>query len=325
MSTPSELNHKSPLVSILCHTYNHEAYIAQAIDSFLCQKTNFRFEICIHDDKSTDRTAQIIGDYKRKYPHLIKVITQSINQYSQGKVVSLLNFQQSTGEFLAFCEGDDYWTDPYKLQKQIDYLLNHVGCSLVAHAYLSKNQLSKLSFRHQYSKENKIVESKEILESFNPIFHLNSLVMKRVVVSSMPDFYKELGTIDYVIQFSALINGQIFYMKDFMSVYRTGLNKSWTSMNAMNFEKLNQSYMKKRVFLEHFNLQTSAKYSKIIQKHLAYIDFMIKIRSKTKMRFSELYDFIENMPIMKKVQLILEYLFPNLSIKIRNFILTYLR
>lgn len=112
-----------PKVSICCITYNHVTYIAQAIESFLMQKTTFPFEILIHDDASTDGTSEIIRDYERKYPDIIKPIYQTENQYSQGRSISATyQFPRAKGRYIALCEGDDYWTDPLKLQKQVDFL-----------------------------------------------------------------------------------------------------------------------------------------------------------------------------------------------------------
>lgn len=113
---------QEPLVSICCITYNHEKYIRDAIESFLMQETDFPFEIIIHDDASTDKTAEIIREYERKYPELIKPIYQTENQYSKGLRVSLLTYKKAKGKYIAFCEGDDYWTDPLKLQKQVTFL-----------------------------------------------------------------------------------------------------------------------------------------------------------------------------------------------------------
>lgn len=113
---------QEPLVSICCITYNHEKYIRDAIESFLMQKTDFPFEIIIHDDASTDRTADIIREYEKKYPEIIKPIYQTENQYSKGVKPSYLTFKRSRSKYIAFCEGDDYWTDPMKLQIQVTFL-----------------------------------------------------------------------------------------------------------------------------------------------------------------------------------------------------------
>lgn len=115
-------------------TYNHESYIRQCLDGFLFQQTNFTFEILLHDDASTDNTANIIREYESKYPDLIKPIYQTENQYSKGVGISVVyQFPRAKGKYIALCEGDDYWTDPYKLQKQVDFLEANPSFSLSFH------------------------------------------------------------------------------------------------------------------------------------------------------------------------------------------------
>jgi glycosyltransferase involved in cell wall biosynthesis len=122
------------LVSICCITYNHEKYIKDALDSFIMQKTNFNFEILIHDDASTDKTAEIIREYELRHPNLIKPIYQAENQYSKGVKVGKFNIERAQGKYIAVCEGDDYWIDPYKLQKQVDYMSANPECLMCVHA-----------------------------------------------------------------------------------------------------------------------------------------------------------------------------------------------
>jgi glycosyltransferase involved in cell wall biosynthesis len=111
------------VISVCCITYNHKPYIRQCLDGFMMQKTNFLFEVLIHDDASTDGTADIIREYEQRYPEIIKPIYQTENQYSKGVKISITyNFPRAKGKYIALCEGDDYWTDTYKLQKQVDFL-----------------------------------------------------------------------------------------------------------------------------------------------------------------------------------------------------------
>lgn len=118
------MNNILPLVSIICTSYNHEKYIAQALDGFVMQKSTFPFEIIVHDDASTDNTVAIIREYEAKYQHMFVTIYQTENQFSKGSVSiwSDITFPLARGKYIALCEGDDYWTDPYKLQKQVDFL-----------------------------------------------------------------------------------------------------------------------------------------------------------------------------------------------------------
>ena len=110
-------------ISIVCDVFNHEPYLRQCLDGFVMQKTDFPFEILISDDASTDKSADIIKEYVSKYPSLFKPIYQSENQFSQGVGIwSDIQFPRATGKYIAICEGDDFWTDPLKLQKQVDIL-----------------------------------------------------------------------------------------------------------------------------------------------------------------------------------------------------------
>lgn len=111
-----------PLVSISCITYNHEHFIRDAIEGFLMQETTFPVEILIHDDASTDNTATIVKEYENRHPSLISPIYQTENQYSKGLNPGYNNRGRAKGKYIALCEGDDYWTDPLKLQKQVEFL-----------------------------------------------------------------------------------------------------------------------------------------------------------------------------------------------------------
>ncbi|TGY67494.1 glycosyltransferase [Phocaeicola sartorii] len=116
----------SPLVTIQCLTYNHEPYIRQCLEGFVMQQTDFCFEVIVHDDASTDGTANIIREYEQKYPDIIKPIYEKENQYSKhdDSLIRIIN-EHTRGKYIAFCEGDDYWIDSLKLQKQVDFLEEH--------------------------------------------------------------------------------------------------------------------------------------------------------------------------------------------------------
>ena len=127
---------KNPTVSISCITYNHEKYIKDAITGFLMQKTDFPIEIVISDDCSTDSTLSIVQDYCRSHPDQIRLMA---NERNIGVVPK---FSQAIGackgKYIALCEGDDYWIDPLKLQKQVDFLEAHPECSICCHKVLMK-------------------------------------------------------------------------------------------------------------------------------------------------------------------------------------------
>lgn len=120
------------MVTIRCIAYNQEAYIRDCLEGFVMQQTNFRFEAIVHDDASTDGTAAIIKEYAEKHPDIIKPILETENQYSKhdGSLGRIMD-EHTHGKYVAYCEGDDCWIDPLKLQKQVDYLEAHPDCMLV--------------------------------------------------------------------------------------------------------------------------------------------------------------------------------------------------
>lgn len=135
------------MVSVICTTYNHEKYIGQCLENMVNQKTNFKYEIIVHDDASTDSTASIIMRMQKEYPDILKPILQKENQLSQGCVSADIGVKEARGKYLAFCEGDDYWCDDEKLQKQYDYMESHEDCSFCFHDtytyYVSKDILEE--------------------------------------------------------------------------------------------------------------------------------------------------------------------------------------
>lgn len=127
--------HARPLVTILCTTYNHERYIESAIRGFLAQDCEFPFEILIHDDASTDGTQDVIRRWQQRYPQLIRPVLQTVNQKSRGVHPFELLLARARGDYVATCEGDDFWIHPHKLQHQVSFLMAHPDASCSAHNY----------------------------------------------------------------------------------------------------------------------------------------------------------------------------------------------
>ena len=114
------------MVSVLCTAYNHEEYIAQTLQCIVDQQTDFAFELLVNDDASTDGTAAIIRSFEEKYPHIIRAFYQEKNLYSQGiDAYHHFLYREALGKYVAICEGDDFWCDPSKLQRQVDFMEAH--------------------------------------------------------------------------------------------------------------------------------------------------------------------------------------------------------
>lgn len=130
------------LLNIVCLAYNQKDYIKDCLDGFVMQKTDFRFNAIVHDDASTDGTADIIREYAEKYPDIIIPVYEEVNQFKTGHIYDKV-FPLINGKYIAQCEGDDYWIDPLKLQKQVDYLELHPDCVVSCHRYYIRQEPQK--------------------------------------------------------------------------------------------------------------------------------------------------------------------------------------
>lgn len=225
---------EDPLVSICCITYNHEDYIRDAIEGFIMQETDFPFEIIIHDDASTDATTDIIREYEIKYPNLIKPIYQTENQYSKGKKATLFTFKVAKGKYIALCEGDDYWIDSLKLQKQIDEMEKHPDCYISFHPaifrWVGGSRDDKML--GSYSKKNMIFPIETVILGGGGFMHTGSIVVNRLVIPRIISFFdiaKGAPIGDYYMQVLGAEHGGALYLSDVMSVYRSGVPGSWSA------------------------------------------------------------------------------------------------
>ncbi len=275
------------LVSICCITYNQEKYIRDALDGFVKQKTNFRYEVLIHDDASTDRTAEIIREYQETYPELIKPILQTVNQYSLGltNVSGTWNFPRANAngsKYIAMCEGDDYWIDENKLQKQVEYMEAHPDCSLVFHSAkveVQGNAVTEHMMRpYQMSR---VVPAEEIIDKTSG-YATASLMFRTEMVKELPQFYNEAPIADIPLQLLAANMGYGYYMDEPMCVYRLGVTGSWTAMmKEGNYEKKQQDYaqaMKK--MYQGYDAFSGKKYHETVVRAWRRLYFLTQVNTK---------------------------------------------
>lgn len=207
------------IVSISCLTYNHEQYIRHCLDGFLMQKCDFEFEILIHDDASADATQSIIKEYQQKYPDIIKPFFQTENQWSKGVrgMNAKFNYGRAKGKYIAQCEGDDYWIDPSKLQKQVDFLEHNSNAIMCFHSSKIKNEDTGEIFK-EIPAQNRIYTTDDLLLS--KVAHTASFVFRSNSINYNKISNKAVFGGDVMLALLLAEQGQVFGMQDYMSVYR---------------------------------------------------------------------------------------------------------
>jgi len=222
------------LVSVFCMAYNHEKYIQEALEGFVNQVTDFRYEVIIHDDASQDNTAQIIREYEKKYPDIIKPIYQKENQYSKKiPIVSTYIMPQLKGKYIAICEGDDCWTDSKKLQSQVDILEKNASCSACVHQTIKLDCRTNKEADLSFVNHDGVIDKAIVIEGGGKAFHLSSLMCRREYFFNRPDFCRAIpGVGDYPLAIYLALCGEIYYINKPMSLYRLhSCATSWVSRN----------------------------------------------------------------------------------------------
>nr|WP_320025657.1 glycosyltransferase [uncultured Acetobacterium sp.] len=305
------------IVSVSCITFNHENYIAEAIESFIMQKTSFKYEILIHDDASTDKTAEIIHKYEKEYPELIKAIYQKENLYSKDVDVDDLNTERAKGKYIALCEGDDYWLDPYKLQKQVDYMEAHSDCTLCVHAAYIVNVMGKKIKPIRANLGNKIFSVEEIIEGGGGLFATNTMMYPRYLDLNKPDFYKKAPVTDYPLAIYLALKGKVYYIDEYMAAYRKGVSGSWTNTEQSSLEKIIKHVNNTEIMLDHLNQHTGYQFNKAIEnkKNINLFKILIAQERFKELREGKFKSVYKNITTKEKTKILIKQYFPR-SVKI---------
>lgn len=250
-----------PLVSVLCHTFNHHLYLEDALRGFLIQRTTFPFEIILHDDASTDGTDNIIRSYVKDYPKIIKPVLQLENQYSKGTKPSLLSFPYAKGQYLALCEGDDFWINPKKLQKQIDLAKKNSNILLFFHSAISYKDDEPQKIINDYGKKSKIFSTSIPIRCGGGAMPTASLMIHRSIFENLPKWFDKAPVGDYYLQAMASINGA-YYFPEPHSLYRRQTSHSVSKRNReRRGEELKNYYITEITALECLNEFFKKRYS----------------------------------------------------------------
>lgn len=301
------------MVSICMATYNHEKYIRQALDSIVNQKTNFKFELLVHDDASTDKTPGIIKEYEEKYPDIVKPIYQTENQYSKGVKISFVyNYPRISGKYTAFLEGDDFYLDENKLQEQFDIMEKNQSCSLCTHKVVVKNEdlTVDTGFHPNIDLKEGMHNADDILKIYlgkiNYMFQTSSYFAKSEIIkkllNEMPEFVSNSPVGDFPLMLYFAISGDIYYIDKVMSVYRRGSIGSWT-MGQKDNKTANKFYFNLSKMLDEFDKYTDNKYNEYSEKtkHFCYYSIAYNNNDYKSLK-KEYSDLFKKVPFKRRVK-----------------------
>lgn len=269
-----------PLVSIFCVSFNHEKFIAQALDGFLMQQTKFDFEIVISDDCSTDNTRAVIEKYKENYPNLFRDVSPKKNLGMQRNWMHTLS--TCAGTYIALCEGDDYWTDPNKLQKQVDFMQKHKDCALTYHPV---EVIDQGGVNRTYPYDNPVHNASTIDVIKSHFIPTCSVMLVADSIKKLPSWIAKARSFDIALEMIVSLFGKIAYISDLMAVYRQHMGGISKSKVHQHKGALSQLFI-----LQKFNIYTHYSFNDSIRTKMKKItSYHLKLRNQYGKR---LYSFI---------------------------------
>lgn len=266
-------------VSVVCNTYNHKAYIRDALESFLMQKCNFPFEIIVHDDCSTDGTQEILKEYEGKHENLV-ILYEEENLTSKG----IYHFKERTlpvvrGKYIAICEGDDYWTNPLKLQKQFDALEAHPELNMCAHGSdIVDANSGKILYKIRRGDHDRIIPMREVVygEFGEPVFLATASFFYRKAILDNPPPFANVMHLDLVTQLNGAYTNGIYYIAECMSDYRWWAIGSWTTQMRDRRDVYKRHCDKKIEMFKQFDIDTSGAYHTEVTYRILCIEMLFE-------------------------------------------------
>ncbi len=270
---PGHAPPEHPLVSVSIVTYRHAAYIRQCLDSILMQKTDFPFEIILGEDDSPDGNRDICIDYAKAHPGVIRLFLRSredvihINGKPSGRFNSIGNIHAARGTYIALLEGDDYWTDPRKLQKQFDFMQQHPDCTFSFHSATTLQAGDDQRIGQRRFRDHPVtLDAKDVIALGGGDFFATAGVMyRREAILPIPDWYLQAPVGDYSLALLCADRGRLAYIDENMAAYRTGVNGGWTTDYYKDFAFRMASNLSAIQTLQAYDRHTQGRYRHTVQ------------------------------------------------------------
>lgn len=256
------------LIVVRCLTYNQESTIRQCLEGIVSQDTEYPFVAVVHDDASTDKTADIVREYAAKYPDKIRPILETENQYSKGTLKEIMERacgEYTAAKYYAICEGDDYWTDRHKLQKQVEFLEKHpeyAMCCCNASILTSSGELD-----WTISEVDTDLPIENLIKKGGLYIATAGIVYRKSVKDNYPECCVKCKVGDHPLQIMCGLKGKVRYFSDKMVVYRYAMNNSWSATRKNeDIKKLTTSWNSTLVMLKGLNEYSDYKYDKFFNE-----------------------------------------------------------
>ena len=301
------------MLSVYCMAFNHGPYIRKTLEGFVNQVTDYKYEVIVHDDASTDNTAEIIREFEEKYPDIIKPIYQKENQYSQ-RIDIFDNHigPRLRGKYIAVCEGDDYWCDNQKIQLQLDYLESHPECSLCVHNSIRINADGE-DLHNNFNNSEKDLDytAKEVIEADGGgLFHTSAFMYKKEDRLNIPADFTIKGVGDFPMAIYLSVIGQVHYIGRIMSAYRMDAVGSWTSKQKKNVLSQWRHYTNvveglgtmKKYSIAHLDGKYADSYDVMIHKY-KYRKALLQGNVKEVLKNPNLRPFYDALPGSEKLKI----------------------
>ena len=308
---------ESPLVTVILPTHNHAPFIAEAIESVLMQRTDFPFDILLHDDASSDGTADICRDYAARYPDKITLIAQTENRYQHDRrIQSHILIPRVTAKYTAILDGDDYWIDPLRLQKQVSYLEAHPDCTLCIGAADYVDVRGRIVERSAPYAVSRVVDPADMIRGGGGFTASDTIVMPTQLLKDLPAFADHIETEDIPFQLLGALAGYAWYFAETFVACRLAVPGSWsTRQHAAAMETRVRTSRDLIALNEGYDAFSEGRYHDAFADAIRYQEFLIlcyghKLRDAMRPPYRAYYDALS---AKRKIRLRCEKVFPRLT------------
>jgi len=267
-----------PLITVILPTHNHAPFIGKSIESVLMQKTRYSFDVLLHDDASTDGTAEICHMYATKYPDKITLLAQTVNQYQYDRhIQSRILFPRVNAKYTAILDGDDYWIDPLKLDRQIEYMEAHEDCTLCISGALKVDIHGNTLNATDASPYpiDCVVNPDDLITAGGEFCASSTIVAPTKMLQNMPDFCLLTEVEDLPVQLLGALCGYAWYFAAHMTAYRFAVPGSWsTRQYGADTDTRLKTHESIRAQLTAFDTYTQGKHHEAFQIAIRYQEYL---------------------------------------------------